>query len=96
MKLIPFAVIKYEDIRFDIMVLSLTEEEHKDRDIILYFESPDEIYGFKNARINVDKMIIISREGYTDEEMKRIIQICRDNVWAINKISREGIIYAQH
>ncbi len=63
--------------------------------ILVYFEEPDPIYGFKNATIDLDKMLIKQREGFTDEEMSNIIYFCRCNKSLIEKWAKlGGVSYA--
>jgi hypothetical protein len=90
-KLIPFATFYSENGEpTEAMVLSTDRED----DIFVEFEKPDAAYGFKTAKINIKKMIIEYREGYSDDELFNLVQLCKDNVDCINEIAKEGKIYA--
>jgi hypothetical protein len=90
-KLIPFATF-YNDNNepTEAMVLSTDNED----DIFVEFEKPDAVYGFKTAKINMKKMLIEYREGYSDDEIFDLVQICKDNIVCIREIAKEGKIYA--
>jgi hypothetical protein len=40
------------------------------------------------------KMLIEYREGYSDDEIFDLVQICKDNIVCIREIAKEGKIYA--
>lgn len=74
-KLIPYCTI---DDEFEIMN---TVGKNK----IVHFEKPSKIYGFKVADIDLDKILILNREGFDDEEMAWIIEFTKNNKELINK-----------
>ena len=91
MRRIPFATFYMDSKPLEIMLTTIDKETD---DIILTFELPDPIFGFKTAKIYFNNLIISSREGFTDEEMSEIINIIKTNKKTIKKIAKENIIYA--
>ncbi len=70
---------------------SVTDEGNPD--IMVYFEKPDPIYFFKNATINLNKMLVVSREGFDDNEIRDLVDFCRDNRKSIMKYEKQGGVY---
>lgn len=70
---------------------SVTDEGNSD--IMVYFEKPDPIYFFKNATINLNKMLVVSREGFDDNEIRDLVDFCRDNRKSIMKYEKQGGVY---
>jgi hypothetical protein len=62
--------------------------------INISFELPDAIFGFKKCVIEMPNLVIKSREGFSDEEMQWIVSLCKDNRRSIEKIAKDGVIYA--
>jgi hypothetical protein len=58
------------------------------------FELPDPVFGFKKCTIEMPNLVIKTREGFSDEEMRWIVSLCKDNKRSIEKIAKDGIIYA--
>ena len=61
--------------------------------VLVYFEEPDPVYFFKNATVDLDKMLVESREGFDDEEMSFLIDFCRNNKQLIKEYSKCGGAY---
>lgn len=90
-RLIPFGTFWMHGKELEIMI---TTQSGAKKDGYLYMELPDPVFGFKNAKVSYPNLVILEREGFTDEEMSWIIQILRNNKRLIQKISEEGIVYA--
>lgn len=73
---------------------TMLAEVGTDKNIELYFELPDPIFGFKSCTIDNDNLIIKQREGFTDREMRYIINIVKNNKKFISQIAKEGKNYA--
>lgn len=91
MRRIPFATFYMDSKPLEIMLTTMDKETD---DIILTFELPDPVFGFKNAKIYFKNLIVASREGFNDEEMSEIINIVKTNKQNILKIAKENIVYA--
>lgn len=89
-KWIPFGTFYMHGKDLEIMV-TVADREGKG---YLYMELPDPVFGFKMAKITYPDLVILEREGFTDEEMSWIIQLLRDNKKYVKQIAEEGIIYA--
>jgi hypothetical protein len=74
--------------------VTMLAEVGSDKNIELYFELPDPVFGFKNCTIDNDNLVIKKREGFTDNEMRYIINIVRNNKKFIGEIAKEGKNYA--
>lgn len=59
-------------------------------DIYFYFEKPDKVYGLKTATIDANKLIIINREGFSDEEIRRLLSFTKNNVNIAKKMIKIG------
>lgn len=46
---------------------------------IVHYEKPDEVYCFKIAEIDLDKMLVIKREGFSDSEIAWILEFTKAN-----------------
>lgn len=64
------------------------------KEIFIKFEKPDEIYGFKSAKINLYQMVVEEREGFSDSEISHLIQLCKNNLEIIKSLSKEVLINA--
>ncbi len=53
-------------------------------------ELPDAIYGFKSCSVDLDTMAIISRRGFSDEEMSFVIDRIDENQEVIRDFAVEG------
>jgi hypothetical protein len=73
---------------------SMLADVGSDKNIELYFELPDTIYGFKNCTIDNDTLVIKNREGFTDNDMRYIINIVKSNKKFISEIAEGGKNYA--
>lgn len=93
MKRIPFCTFQMNDKQLEGMITTM-DKTHGINDTIISFELPDSVFGFKTCKINLGKLTIEEREGFTDEEMSEIIQIVKDNKQHAINIAKEGIIYA--
>ncbi len=87
MKFVPYMTIG-EDLE---VTHSITDKQNPD--ILVYFEKPDSVYFFKNATINLNKMLVVSREGFDDEEMRDLVDFCRNNKQSIIRYEKEGGVY---
>lgn len=83
MKFVPYMTIK------DSIEMTHTIPKGNE-DIFVYFEQADPVFFFKSALFNLDKMTLEKREGFTDEELAKLVNIMRDNRNSIFKYAKVG------
>lgn len=64
--------------------------QNDDDNVQVLFEQPDDIYFFKTALVDINRMFILKREGFSDEEMSELIRFCRNNKDSILHYSKHG------
>lgn len=91
-KFVPYITIGSEEE----VIHSILKDEHSNtynRPIIVRIEKPDKIYGFKEVQVNLDDMIIEERIGYTDEELKKLIDFLFKNKVRIEEYAMCGGVW---
>lgn len=92
MKYVPYMVLD-KDIEVVHSIPYNGDKADKDGnrgDIYFYFEQPDKIYGLKTATIDSEKLIIIDREGFSDEEIRRLLSFTKNNALIAKKMAKIG------
>ena len=92
MKYVPYMVLD-KDIEVVHSIPYAGDKADKDGnagDIYFYFEQPDEVYGLKTATIDSDKLLIIDRAGFSNEEIRRLLEFSKNNAAIAKKMSRVG------
>lgn len=91
MKYVPYMKINEMEVMHSIPYKG--DEAFKDGnggDVYIYFEKGDPIFFFKTAIIDLNKLIVIKREGFTDDEIKWMINFCRNNSEIIFEMVKYG------
>ena len=92
MKYVPYMVLG-DDIEVVHSIPYAGDKADKDGnagDIYFYFEQPDEVYGLKTATIDSDKVLIIDRSGFSDEEIRRLLDFSKNNASIARKMAEVG------
>lgn len=58
--------------------------------VTVYFEKADEIYGFKTAKISIPEIVIKSRSGFDDDEMRNLVHFTESNMSIIYRYAQSG------
>lgn len=66
------------------------EKDGNKGDIYFYFEKPDKVYGLKTATIDSNKLLIINREGFDDEEMRWLLNYTKNNAKLAKEMAEVG------
>ena len=61
-----------------------------EKDILVYFEKPDEEYFFKYLELNLSTLEIFKNNGFDESEINWLINFCLHNYNLIVKYSKVG------
>lgn len=63
---------------------------NRDNSVVVHFEEPDEIYGFKTMDCMIPSYRVSNIIGFSEQEVRELVTFCRHNAGIILNVARQG------